>query len=868
MAKGRLVVVDGSWLAFRAFFAIPPRLATTTGVPTNAVYGFATMFRKLFAGRRPTHGAVCFDAPGPRRRDEQYPAYKANRGPMPPDLAAQWASIERVVAANGFTALRLPGYEADDLIGTYARLGREAGLDVLVVGGDKDFAQLVDDEVRMYDPVKDVTYDPVLVKKRWGVTPGQIVDLLALVGDTSDNIPGVAGIGDKGAVQLLTDHGTLDGVIAAADQLPARARTALLAHLDDARLSRQLATIDRHAPVAGIDTLVVPEPDPRALDALYRELEFASLITTTDDDDAGPDVPVVDDVDAFAAIAAGPLAVFPLIDPPEHGGLAGLALAGDGLHYVPFAHASPALRAAVLAWLADPACPKHVHDAKRLWLACARLGGALAGVAFDTMLASFLVEPERAIPHRLDQVAREYLQRALPPQKRVTGAGKAEVRFADADRAVAARWAGAHAQAIADLTPVLEPRIDEMGQREQLGRDLALSWVLGGMEYAGIYADPADLERMGVEFATRRDALEAQIHALAGHPFNVGSTQQLGTVLFEELRLPVIKKNKTGWSTDAEVLERLAPKHEIARLVLDHRTLSKLINTYTDVLRQAVSPIDGRIHAVFQQTVGVSGRIISTDPDLQRTPIRTPEGRRIRRAFVAPPGQVMISADWSQIELRVLAHFSRDPRLIEAYRTRADVHRQTAAELFGVTPEAVDATQRNVGKTVNFATIYGQGATALGQILGVPRKEAQGYIERFFGTYAGVRAWLDETIREAAVCGYVTTLLGRRRVIPQLQSHDPQDRAAGERIAANTPIQGSAADLCKLAMLAIDRELSSRGSRARMLLQVHDELVFECPPDEVADVTAIIREAMTHPHPLDVPLEVEIGVGPTWGDAH
>ena len=877
MAKnGRLVVVDGSWLAYRAFFAIPPKLATATGVPTNAVYGFAMMFRKLFAGKRPTHGAVCFDAPGPRRRDAVFPDYKANRGPTPPDLASQWPLIERVVAAHGFPALRLPGWEADDLIGTYARLGKEAGLEVVIVGGDKDFAQLVDDDVRMFDPVKDVTYDAELVRKRWGVPPAQIVDLLALVGDASDNIPGVPGIGEKSAVQLLTDHGSLDGVIAALETLPTRARTALAANLDAARLSRQLATIDRDAPVAPADRLALPTLDPRAVDTLYRELEFNSLITASSAEDAdelaGVEVEIVTDAAALAAFLGGEgaVSVFPVADPPTptSGGLCGLALAGTRAVFVPFAAADTALRGALAAWLADPGREMHTHDKKRLVVAAAHHGLAVAGVTVDVMLASFLVDPARALPHRLDGVAREYLKRPLPAAKRVTGSGKAELRFDACDRDTLARWAALQVRAIADLVPILEPQIDALGQRAQLGRDLSLSDVLAKMEIAGINVDPDDLGRMGTEFATRRDAIEAEIHRLAGHPFNVGSTQQLGTVLFDELKLPVIKKNKTGYSTDADVLERLAPKHEIARLVLDHRTLAKLINTYTDVLRDSVSPIDHRIHAVFQQTVGVSGRLISTDPDLQRTPVRTPEGRRIRRAFVAPPGHQMISADWSQIELRVLAHFSADPRLLEAYRTRADVHRQTAAELFGVDRDAVTPEQRNVGKTINFATIYGQGATALGQILGIPRKEAQGYIERFFATYAGVRAWLDATIAQASADGYVTTLLGRRRFIPELSSHDAQDHAGGERIAANTPIQGSAADLCKLAMLRIDQDLARRGLRTRMLLQVHDELVFEAPEAEVEAVCGLVRDAMEHPWPLAVPLEVQVGVGPTWGDAH
>ncbi len=416
---------------------------------------------------------------------------------------------------------------------------------------------------------------------------------------------------------------------------------------------------------------------------------------------------------------------------------------------------------------------------------------------------------------------------------------------------------------------MLGRRLDEAGQRAHYEAvELPLAYVLARMELAGIRVDRDDLGRMGDEFRARKAEIEARIYVLAGREFNIGSTKQLADVLFEELKLPVVKKTKTGYSTDAEVLERLAPKHEIAQQILAQRELAKLINTYTDVLASAIAPETGRIHATFQQTTGVSGRLISTDPDLQRTPVRTPEGRRIRKAFVAPEGTVLLSADWSQIELRVLAHFSKDPGLVSAFRDNLDLHRRTASMLFGVSPEAVSKEQRDVGKTVNFATIYGQGATALGQILGIARKDAQRYIEQYFEAYAGVRAWLDATIAEAHEKGYVTTLLGRRRIIPELSMRNETDRAAGERIAANTPIQGSAADLCKLAMLAIDRGLPAVAPRARMLLQVHDELVFEVPESEVAETEKLVRAEMERPYPLDVPLVVGVGVGRSWGDAH
>jgi DNA polymerase-1 len=877
----RLVLIDGSWLIFRAFFAIPPHFATAAGQPTNAIYGFALMFKKLFAGRRPDLGAVAFDAPGQRHRDVKFPAYKANRPHAPRELAAQMPWIDKMVEAHGFPTIRAPGHEGDDVIGTLAAQGLAKGYEVVIVASDKDFAQLVCDGLKLFDPMKDVTYDAELVRKKWGVQPSQMVDLLALLGDDVDNIPGVTGIGQKGAVGLLTTHGSLDGIYANLDALKGKQRQVLEEQRAIAYLSRDLATIVRDVPLdRDVDALEIPEPDQARLNALYRELEFFSLL---DGEHAGQDAPVVAvpllldraAVDAFVAAAVGELAVVPLVDHPAPGDerLVGLAVAAPSPAYLPLGgdgpHADDDGVAALLAVLADPGRPKVAHDAKALWRALQTRGGALDGVTLDTMLASFLVDPAKNMPHRLDQVSKEFLQRTVRPLKSLVGAGQSEQAIAALPIAEAAAYAGHLAETVAALAPVVGERLTESGQ-EGVFRDvdLPLSWVLGAMERDGILVDRGDLERMGVEFTTRKEAIERRIYELAGHEFNVGSTQQLGTVLFEELGLPVIKKTKTGWSTDAEVLERLAPKHEIAKLLLEQRALAKLINTYTDVLRAAVSPVDGRIHATFQQTTGVSGRLISTDPDLQRTPVRTPEGRRIRQAFVAEPGRCILSADWSQIELRVLAHFSRDERLIAAFRDNVDVHRQTASELFGVAFDAVTSEQRNVGKTINFATIYGQGATALGQILGVPRKEAAAYIERYFATYSGVRSWLDRTIAEAGVNGYVTTLLGRRRIIPELSSHLPMDRTSGERIAANTPIQGSAADLCKLAMLAIARGLRDGGFRGRMLLQVHDELVFELPEAEVDGVRALVRSAMERPWPLDVPLVVNVGVGPSWGDAH
>lgn len=868
MVSPRTVLIDGSSLIYRAFFALPSTLRTPAGLPTNAIYGFARMFDKVLAGRRPTAGAVVFDAPGPTFRDRLYPDYKAERQPTPSDLRRQFPYVERLVQAQRFPQLRIDGVEADDVIGTLTAQAVQAGHEVLIVSIDKDFTQLISERVRMIDTMRDITYDPEVATRKWGVPPSQFVDLLALLGDELDNIPGVPGIGKKTAIELLKTWGSIEAMLEHVEQLPGRARRALSEHAELARLCKQLATIrtDVDLPV-GIDDLRLSDPDPAQLDALYRELAFYSLLSEQGRADAEHTALTVqsldrpEQLDALGSDATE-VGLFVLT---EHPGtfrepLVGLAFASDPEHawWVSWPP-SDALRQRLARWLDDPEVPKVVHAARNAWAALHRHGLELSGVVGDPGLGSFLVDPAKNMPHRLDQVAREYLQRPLP---------SLDLRaLSETEPDAVAAWAGAHAAASLEVWPILVERmqaLDVWSVFEQL--DLPVSWVLAKMQVVGILVDHDDLASMGEEFSRRKARVESRIFELAGHPFNVDSPKQLATVLFEELELPVLKRTKTGYSTAADVLERLADRHEIAAAVLRQRSLAKLISTYTNVLTQAVEA-DGRIHAAFEQTVGVSGRIITTDPDLQRTPIRTEDGRRIRQAFVAPEHWRVISADWSQIDLRLLAHYSQDDRLLAAFAEGADVHARTAAEIYEVAVDDVSPEQRRVGKTVNFATIYGQGATALGQLLGISRNEATRLIDRYFTVYSGVAAWRDAAIEQAHVRGGVSTLLGRRRQIPELSSRDPMERAHAERIALNTTLQGTAADLCKLAMLVIDRQLSQQGRQARMLLQIHDELVLEAPADEVEAVRALVRQAMEHPHPLRVPLVVDIGVGHSWAEA-
>ena len=870
----KAVLIDGSALIYRAYYAIPSNLRTPDGLSTNAIYGFATMFRKLMAGRQLSFGAVVFDAPGPTFRDEAYAAYKAERQAMPDELRIQLPWIDKVVDVHRFPTLRLQGYEADDIIGTLARQGEAEGMEVLIVSVDKDFCQLISDRVRMFDPFKEVTYDPELIRKKWGVPPHQFVDLLSMLGDKIDNIPGVPGVGKKSAIELLEQYGNLDGILAHLGEIKGRTAKALTTHLDDAKLSRTLATIDIAVPIErDIRSLALEAPVTEKVDALYRELYFFSLLSDEAQlSDEATEVAVLSDGasrDAFFErwrVASDPV-VLPFAD--EHLGPVvgfGLAAGSDDIAYLP-ADADALARLRVL--LSDLTIAKVTHDAKMLWRLAGRAELEVNNVVGDTMLMSFLVDPTGLIPHRLDQLTKSYLHHSLMASKRIQGSGKKMQRLADLEPEVVATLAGGWAKAVAGVYPLLQAKLQEAGLAEHYqARELPLAEVLAEIERTGVLVDAPDLSRMGDEFQAKLSALESEIHGFAGRSFNIGSTKQLSQVLFEEMKLPVVKRTKTGYSTDSEVLERLAKKHPIADRLLKHRKLAKLINTYTDVLQAAVNDETGRIHTNLQQTVSATGRLICTDPDLQRTPIRTPEGKRIRRAFIAPEGARFVSADWSQIELRILAHVSEDPALIDAFHRGLDVHRRTASELFDVAPDEVTDAQRGVGKTVNFATIYGQGATALAKILGIERKEADRYIQRYFEAYAGVRSWLDQTIEAAMASGYVTTLYGRRRLIPELHAKNVMDQQTGQRMAANTPIQGSAADLCKLAMLNIGRRLRADGLRARMVMQIHDELVFEAPADEVDAVQRLVKHEMEHVRTLRVPLVVDVGVGQTWAEAH
>lgn len=900
----RVVLVDGTALVYRAFFAIPPHLKTKNGTLTNATFGFASMFKKLFAQKRPRFGAVVFDAPGRTFREEKYEHYKAQRPPMAPELAQQLHDINEVVRVNRFPIVRVPGYEADDVIGTLARQAQAQGAEVVIVSSDKDFAQLIGNGIRMHDTIKDVHYDRDLVKKKWGVWPEQMIDYLALMGDSVDNIPGVAGIGEKGAQQLLEEFGTLQALLAAHTNEPLRLKPRVKKAFDSggveaATLSYALATIDVAAALpVGIADLVIEDANIEEKNALFSRLEFYSLLSRDEAKsaraaDAGEGVAAAicsspEDVIAYlTSIGTAPVALWPAIDggSPLVGRLTGVALAanvkGDNdvdstvSTYVPI---DDLRLSALIPLLQDPQRPKIVHDDTALRVLLRRSGIALRGVVFDTRLASFLVDPTRLLPHELPQCSKEWLHTSLPARKDLCGSGKDEKAFADVDTTAVAAFAVEHATTVLSLMAPLSKLVDERDQRKNLVEvELPLSAVLAEMELSGIGIDVDVLHSIGEELRERLASVEKDIHALAGRSFNIGSPKQLGEVLFDELKLPVLKRTKTGYSTDADVLERLSAKHEICAQILEHRKLDKLLNTYIDVLgREAKVHADKRIHTTLQQTSGATGRLITMDPDLQRTPVKTSEGGRIRRAFVATPDalgreRVLVDADWSQIELRLLAHVSGDEALVTAYTTGEDIHRKTAAQIFNKAPHDVTKAERDVGKTINFATIYGQGATALAQQLKVERKEAQRYIDAYFATYAGVARYVEDAVVVAEEQGFAETLLGRRRIIPELSSKSPMDRGFGERVAVNTPIQGGAADICKVTMLRLHQALAVEVPRARLLLQIHDELIVECPTGDADLVAAICKREMERRDfgsvVLRVPLVAEVGIGASWGAA-
>ncbi len=929
-----LYLVDGYALIYRAFFAMIARpLTTRRGENTSAAWGVTNFLLRLLERRRPDYLAWVHDL-GESFRHQTYPEYKATRQKLTEELQQEFdrsvQRIEQILEAFRVPLVGVEGYEADDVIGTLAAAAR--GLQVVIVSGDKDFYQLIGPGIALLNPgrggpaaVEEHWVDQTNASERLGVPPDRVVDYLALVGDSSDNVPGVKGVGEKTALELLKTFGDLDAILANAERIPGkRAREAVQQSAELARLSRELVTIRRDVPLPlDLDRLRVRPPDVPRLTELFTELEFRSLIpklsalevaatrTPVAETPRAPAVTgppslatlkpalveprIIDDpADLSAAVAEWRRAPLLALDTegtsfdPMRAELVAMSLAvGPGRSwYLPLAHVAPdgelaggtALRnlpplssepmAPLRDLLSDARVRKAGHNIKYDWLVLRRAGVELAGVSFDSMLASFVLDPGRR-SHALDDLARERLSLAVPTYAELVGRGKGERPFAAVPLADAARYSAADSEIVLRLRDAFLPELED----HQLVRlletiEMPLMPVLVDMESRGVCIDLTRLGEISRGFAGELAALERAIYQAAGTDFNINSTPQLRRVLFEKHQLPVLKKTKTGPSTDYEVLEQLAAMgHEVPRLLIEYRELSKLKSTYVDALPGFIHPLTGRIHTSFNQTGAATGRLSSSDPNLQNIPVRTPRGEAIRRAFVAPPGALLLTADYSQIELRLLAHLSGDPAFVEAFEQGGDIHRQTAAIIFDVAQDRVTPEMRARAKTINFATIYGQGAFALSRQLGITQDDAKRFIDQYFTRFAGVRAWLDRTVAQARQKGYVETLFGRRRYIPELKDRNYNIRAFGERTATNSPLQGSAADLIKIAMIGIAGAMKEASLASRMILQVHDELVLEVPAGEEEAATELVKRHMEGAARLRVPLAVSVGLGTNWVDA-
>lgn len=883
-----LYLIDGSSYIYRAYYAIR-HLSSPKGFPTNALYGFTQMLLKVLKDRDPDHLAVVFDVGRQTFRTKLYPEYKANRAAMPEDLVPQIGPIKEMVRAFNIPVLEKEGFEADDIIGAIARQCEAKGMKVVVVTGDKDLMQIVTDQVTLLDTMKDKTTGIPEVLERFGVKPGLVVDILGLAGDSSDNIPGVPGIGEKTALKLIREFGSLDTLLERAGEVKGKNGERLREFGDQARLSRTLATIDRDAPVDyRYEDLAVSPPDMKRLAEMFREYGFATLMkeltseASLSTDNYHTVLSEHDFSEFLRALRETPVFAVDLettsLNPLE-AEIVGLSFSWreHEAFYVPVGHCYPGApvqlsRDHVLRELApllsDPQRLKIGQNIKYDYQVLRRYGIEMLGIRFDTMLASYLLNPARS-SHGLDSLAIEYLDHRMISYAEVAGKGKDQICFSRVPVERASVYSCEDADATLLLHRLFSPRVEEAGM-EALYYDLEMPLVpiIAEMELHGVMLDLPMLRELSGIFGVQLSDLEKKIFSCAGCEFNINSPKQLGEVLFERLKLPAGKKTKTGWSTDMDVLDKLSREHEIAALILRYRSVSKLKSTYTDALPRLVDPASGRVHTSYNQAVTNTGRLSSSEPNLQNIPIRTEEGRQIRRAFIAGEGALILSADYSQIELRVLAHLSGDRVFCDAFARDEDIHTRTASEVFDLMPGLVTPEMRRQAKTINFGIIYGQGAFSLARELGVSTKVAKEFIDSYFERHSGAREFLDSCIRSAERDGFVTTILGRRLPIPDISSANGNIRAFAQRNAINYPIQGSAADIIKQAMVMVHERMKKEGLRSRLIMQVHDELVFEVPEEERQRMEMLVCREMEHAVTLQIPLKVEISFGRNWSEAH
>ena len=893
-----LLLVDGSSYLYRAFHALPD-LRNRAGEPTGAVYGVLNMLRRLEADYKADYRAVVFDAKGKTFRDDWYPDYKSHRPPMPDDLIAQIEPLHACVRAAGWPLLMIDGVEADDVIGTLARQATEQRTDCVISTGDKDLAQLVNSHVRLVNTMTNEVLDEAGVAAKFGVPPARIVDYLALVGDAVDNVPGVAKVGPKTAVKWLAQYGSLDGVIEHASEIGGAVGENLRQHLEFLPLGRKLVTVACELALPATITELAPQPPDNAkLAEMFARLEFKTWLREVQSATPAAPTPVAiknatDGYEAIldaatlerwlAKIEAAPLTALDTettgLDPMQ-ARLVGISFAvspGEAA-YLPLAHhyagvppqlTFDATLAQLKLWLEATSHKKVGQHLKYDRHIFANHGIELRGIHDDTLLESYVLESDKS--HDLGNLAERHLGLKSIGYDEVTGKGANRISFAEVAVDKAAEYSSEDADLTLRVHEALAPRLAEEPQLERLYRDLELpvAEVLYRMERNGVLIDVFALASQSEELGRKMMALEAETHQLAGQPFNLGSPKQLGEILFGQLGLPVVKKTPGGApSTDEEVLEKLAEDFPLPRKILDYRSVAKLKNTYTDKLPRMVNPKTGRVHTSFSQAVAVTGRLASSDPNLQNIPVRTAEGRRIRSAFIAPPGHVLMSADYSQIELRIMAHLSNDARLLEAFAGGEDIHRATAAEVFGITPIEVGPDQRRAAKAINFGLIYGMSAFGLAKQINVDRTAAQSYMDRYFARYPDVARYMEETRQIARDKGYVETVFGRRLWLPEIKSGVAARRQGAERAAINAPMQGTAADLIKRAMLAVQDWLDEQRLATKLLLQVHDELVLEVPDGEIPVVREQLPKLMGGVAKLAVPLLVEVGVGSNWDEAH
>ncbi|HEA6242749.1 TPA: DNA polymerase I [Staphylococcus aureus] len=873
----KLVLIDGNSLSFRAFYALP-LLSNKAGIHTNAVYGFAMLLEKILKDEKPNHFLVAFDAGKTTFRHEKYSEYKGGRQKTPPELSEQFPYLRQLLDAYHIKRYELDNYEADDIIGTLSKEADKAGFQTIIITGDRDLTQLATDNVTIYYTKKGVTdvdhYTPDFIAEKYnGLTPNQIIDMKGLMGDTSDNIPGVAGVGEKTAIKLLNQFDTVEGVYEHLDEISGKKlKEKLQNSKEDALMSKELATINVDSPIEVKleDTLMTHQDEQQEKIELFKKLEFKQLLSDIDQSASVEDAiektfeieTSFDNIDFTSLKEAAihfeldggnylrnNILKFSLFTGEKH-----IVINADDINNY----------AELVSWLENPNTKKVVYDAKKTYVASHRLGIDIQNISFDIMLASYIIDPSRTISD-VQSVVSLYGQSFVKDDVSIYGKGK---KFKVPEDDVLNPYVASITDAIYFAKPNMDKQLEEYNQVELLADlELPLAKILSEMEEIGIFTDVHDLEEMEKEIQEKLDVLIRNIHDAAGEDFNINSPKQLGVVLFETLQLPVIKKTKTGYSTAVDVLEQLQGEHPIIDYILEYRQLSKLQSTYVEGLQKVISD-DQRIHTCFNQTLAQTGRLSSVDPNLQNIPVRLEEGRKIRKAFKpTSKDSVILSADYSQIELRVLAHITQDESMKEAFINGDDIHTATAMKVFGVEADQVDSLMRRQAKAVNFGIVYGISDYGLSQSLGITRKKAKAFIDDYLASFPGVKQYMSDIVKDAKALGYVETLLHRRRYIPDITSRNFNLRGFAERTAMNTPIQGSAADIIKLAMVKFAQKMKETTYQAKLLLQVHDELIFEVPKSEVDSFSEFVEEIMENALQLDVPLKVDSSYGATWYDA-